>query len=132
MISARDDSAKLGLPVLTERTPPRLEALDRLGSRTYEHPSCENTWHWCPALDSPDRMIAATLTGRDATAWHMPDLGTWPRDDHDHHIVVVGAGIAGLSAGALLASRGCKVLVHRFRDSNHIRQADRSYRTKCG
>ena len=69
-----------------------------------------------PALDSPDRMIAATLTGRDATAWHMPDLGTWPRDDHDHHIVVVGAGIAGLSAGALLASRGCKVLVIEAHD----------------
>jgi len=61
-------------------------------------------------------MIAATLTGRDATAWHMPDLGTCPRDDHDHHIVVVGAGIAGLSAGALLARRGCKVLVIEAHD----------------
>src|SRR5262245_11189237 len=104
MISARDDSAKLGLHALTERIQPRPEALDRLGSRSYEYPSCENTWHWRPALDSPDRMIAASSTGRDPTAWHVPDLGTWPRDDHHHHIVVVGAGIAGLSAGALLAS----------------------------
>jgi phytoene dehydrogenase-like protein len=61
-------------------------------------------------------MIAAAPTGRDPAAWHVPDLGAWPRDDHDHHIVVVGAGIAGLSAGALLASRGCKVLVIEAHD----------------
>src|SRR5215510_2035131 len=61
-------------------------------------------------------MIAVTPIGRDPTAWHVPDLGTWPRDDHHHHIVVVGAGIAGLSAGALLASRGCKVLVIEAHD----------------
>jgi all-trans-retinol 13,14-reductase len=68
------------------------------------------------ALDSPDRMIAATSTGRDPAAWHVPDLGAWPRDDHHHHVAVVGAGIAGLSAGALLASRGCKVLVIEAHD----------------
>jgi phytoene dehydrogenase-like protein len=56
-------------------------------------------------------MIAATSIGRDPAAWHVPDLGTWPRDDNHHQVVVVGAGIAGLSAGALLAGRGCKVLV---------------------
>jgi phytoene dehydrogenase-like protein len=61
-------------------------------------------------------MMVATTTGRDTTAWHVPDLGAWPRDDHHHHIVVVGAGIAGLSAGALLASRGCKVLVIEAHD----------------
>src|SRR5215510_3862007 len=61
-------------------------------------------------------MIAVTPIGRDPAAWHMPDLGTWPHDDHHHHIVVVGAGIAGLSAGALLASRGCKVLVIEAHD----------------
>lgn len=61
-------------------------------------------------------MIAATPDGRDSAAWHIPDLGTWPHDDHHHHVVVVGAGIAGLSAGALLASRGCKVLVIEAHD----------------
>jgi phytoene dehydrogenase-like protein len=61
-------------------------------------------------------MIAVTPTGRDPAAWHMPDLGAWPHDHHHHHIVVVGAGIAGLSAGALLASRGCKVLVIEAHD----------------
>src|SRR5262249_56232477 len=61
-------------------------------------------------------MIAASPTGRDSTAWQVPDLGSWPRDDRHHHVVVVGAGIAGLSAGALLASRGCKVLVIEAHD----------------
>jgi phytoene dehydrogenase-like protein len=61
-------------------------------------------------------MIAAAPTGRDPAAWHVPDLGTWPRGDHHHHVVVVGAGIAGLTAGALLASRGCKVLVIEAHD----------------
>ena len=56
-------------------------------------------------------MIAAAPIGRDPGAWHIPNLGTWPGDDNHHHVVIVGAGIAGLSAGALLASRGCKVLV---------------------
>ena len=61
-------------------------------------------------------MIAASATARDPTAWQVPDLGSWPRDDRHHHVVVVGAGIAGLSAGALLASRGCKVLVIEAHD----------------
>jgi all-trans-retinol 13,14-reductase len=61
-------------------------------------------------------MIAAALIGRDPAAWQIPDLGTWPRDDGNHHVVVVGAGIGGLSAGALLASRGCKVLVIEAHD----------------
>src|SRR5262245_17603020 len=68
------------------------------------------------ALDSPDRMIAAASPGRDPAAWQVPDLGTWPRDEHHHHVVVVGAGVAGLTAGALLASRGCKVLVIEAHD----------------
>src|SRR5215472_18439345 len=46
MISARDDSAELGLHALTERIQPRPEALDRLGSGAYGYPSCRNTWHW--------------------------------------------------------------------------------------
>jgi all-trans-retinol 13,14-reductase len=61
-------------------------------------------------------MIAAPPIGRDPAAWHIPDLGSWPCDDSQHHVVVVGAGIAGLSAGALLASRGCKVLVIEAHD----------------
>jgi all-trans-retinol 13,14-reductase len=61
-------------------------------------------------------MIAATSIGRDPAAWPVPDIGAWPTDDHHHQVVVVGAGIAGLSAGAVLASRGCKVLVIEAHD----------------
>jgi phytoene dehydrogenase-like protein len=61
-------------------------------------------------------MKTATILSRDPAAWHIPDLGPWPRDDHQHHVVIVGAGIGGLSAGALLASRGCKVLVIEAHD----------------
>jgi all-trans-retinol 13,14-reductase len=56
-------------------------------------------------------MVAAPLASRDSTAWPIPDLGPWPRSNSHHHVVVIGAGIAGLSAAALLATRGCKVLV---------------------
>jgi all-trans-retinol 13,14-reductase len=61
-------------------------------------------------------MIATALTRRDPAAWQIPDLSAWPRGEESHHIVVVGAGIGGLSAGALLASRGCKVLVVEAHD----------------
>jgi all-trans-retinol 13,14-reductase len=61
-------------------------------------------------------MVAASLTGRDPAAWPIPALGPWPRGDNHHDIVVVGAGIAGLSAAALLACRGFKVLVIEAHD----------------
>ena len=41
----------------------------------------------------------------------MPQLGAWPQNLEAHHIIVIGAGIGGLAAGALLALKGYKVLV---------------------
>ncbi|WP_175424467.1 phytoene desaturase family protein [Azospirillum brasilense] len=46
----------------------------------------------------------------------MPTFGGWPAGDHEHHAVVVGAGIGGLSAAATLAARGLKVLVVEAHD----------------
>jgi all-trans-retinol 13,14-reductase len=60
------------------------------------------------AAQSPDR--------RNTLAWPTPELGSWPGGDRDHHVIVVGAGIGGLSAAALLARRGLKVLVVESHD----------------
>ena len=46
----------------------------------------------------------------------MPTFGCWPAGEYEHHTVVVGAGIGGLSAAATLAARGLKVLVVEAHD----------------
>lgn len=51
-----------------------------------------------------------------SSAWPMPTFGGWPAREHEHHAVVVGAGIGGLSAAATLAVRGLKVLVVEAHD----------------
>ncbi len=53
---------------------------------------------------------------RNARAWDIPAFGPWPSDDDHHHVVIIGAGIGGLTAGALLAQRGLKVAVFEAHD----------------
>ena len=121
MISGRDDGAKLGLQALTGRIERKPEAVEPFGSGTCEYRSVRKCLALAPArLIVLNCMIAASSSGRDPTAWQVPELGSWPRDDRHHHVVVVGAGIAGLSAGALLASRGCKVLVIEAHDGQGL------------
>jgi phytoene dehydrogenase-like protein len=48
---------------------------------------------------------------RDAQVWPMPPLGVWSSEADRHQAIIVGAGIGGLTAGALLAARGLKVLL---------------------
>jgi phytoene dehydrogenase-like protein len=48
--------------------------------------------------------------------WPIPDLGHWSGESNRRHAVVIGAGIGGLAAAALLARRGCKVLVLEVHD----------------
>ncbi|WP_431855360.1 phytoene desaturase family protein [Azospirillum sp.] len=53
---------------------------------------------------------------REPSAWPVPEFGRWPSGEHEHHAVVLGAGIGGLSAAATLAARGLKVLVVEAHD----------------
>jgi all-trans-retinol 13,14-reductase len=57
------------------------------------------------------RPKSLRATDRDACAWPMPPIGDWPGEADRHQVIVVGAGIGGLTAGALLARRGVKVLL---------------------
>jgi phytoene dehydrogenase-like protein len=49
-------------------------------------------------------------------SWPVPACGAWPTDENAHQVIIVGSGIGGLSAGALLAKRGFKVLVIECHD----------------
>jgi len=48
---------------------------------------------------------------RDASLWPMPPPACRPIERDRHDVIVVGAGVGGLTAGALLAKRGRKGLV---------------------
>ncbi len=60
----------------------------------------------------PRRWAARELAARDPYPWPAPAFAAARRRDAFHHdAIVVGAGIGGLTAGALLAERGLGVLV---------------------
>ncbi|MBI4590928.1 MAG: FAD-dependent oxidoreductase, partial [Candidatus Rokubacteria bacterium] len=60
----------------------------------------------------PRWSIAREIAARDPYRWPMPSFGSArPSDKTQHDVIVIGAGIGGLTAAALLAKRGLKVLV---------------------
>ena len=50
------------------------------------------------------------------STWTVPQFGAWPDSETEHHVIVIGAGIGGLTVAALLAKRGLKVLVIEAHD----------------
>ena len=56
------------------------------------------------------RALARRLAARETWQWPAPSFGS-ATGDRDFDVAVVGAGIGGLTAGALLADAGLKVLV---------------------
>lgn len=64
----------------------------------------------------PRRQVARMLAAREDYRWSAPALGAPADDPERHDAIVVGAGIGGLTAAALLAKSGRKVLVVESHD----------------
>lgn len=65
----------------------------------------------------PKRCLAREIAAREPYRWPAPAFGSArPAGEAEHDVIVVGAGIGGLTAAALLARRGLKVLVAEQHD----------------
>ena len=57
------------------------------------------------------RSVQARLDAQEPYKWPAPTFNGRPEGANEHDVIVIGAGVGGLSAAALLAKRGLKVAV---------------------
>ncbi len=80
------------------------------------------------------REIKKTLDAQEPYKWPEPTFDEKPTGPNEHDVIVIGSGIGGLTAAALLAQRGLKVVVfeQHYMAGGYCTSWERGVRQKDG